>query len=36
MEGQSINSNAVHFNVYIFNVEKGVTLNYNDGTSKVG
>lgn len=35
MEGQSVNSNAVHFNVYIFNVENGVTLNYNDGTSKV-
>lgn len=36
MEGQSINSNAVHFNVYIFNVQPGVTLNYNDGTSNVG
>ncbi|QNQ80559.1 DNA/RNA non-specific endonuclease [Lactobacillus sp. PV034] len=35
MEGQSINSNTVHFNVYIFNVENGVTLNYDDGTSKV-
>ena len=36
MEGQSTGSNAVHFNVYIFNVEEGVTLNYSDGTSKVG
>lgn len=36
MEGQSTGSNAVHFNVYIFNVEEGVTLNYSDGTSRVG
>ena len=35
MEGQSVNSDAVHFNVYIFNVENGVTLNYDNGTSKV-
>ena len=36
MEGQSTGSNAVHFNVYIFNIEEGVTLNYSDGTSRVG
>lgn len=36
MEGQSTGSNAVHFNVYIFNVQEGVTLNYSDGTSRVG
>ena len=35
MEGQSVNSNAIHFSVYIFNVQNGVTLNYNNGTSKV-
>ena len=35
MEAQSIGSNAIHFNVYIFNVESGVTLNYTDGTSQV-
>lgn len=34
MEGQSINSNSVHFNVYIFNVADGVKLNYADGTSQ--
>ncbi len=34
MVGQSISSNEVHFNVYIFNVENGMNLNYADGTSK--
>lgn len=34
MEGQSTNSNSVHFNVYIFNVADGVKLNYADGTSQ--
>ena len=33
MMAQSVDSNEVHFNVYIFNVQKGVTLNYADGTS---
>ncbi|GEL15919.1 DNA/RNA non-specific endonuclease [Pediococcus cellicola] len=33
MEGQSIGSNAIHFNVYIFNVESGYTINYQTGTS---
>lgn len=36
MEGQSTNSNAVHFNIYIFNIQDGVTLNYATGTSRVG
>lgn len=35
MEGQSVGSNVIHFNVYIFNVEEGVRLNYSDGTSQV-
>ncbi|WP_125769802.1 DNA/RNA non-specific endonuclease [Companilactobacillus furfuricola] len=36
MEAQSVGDDAVHFNVYIFNVQSGVTLNYADGTSQVG
>lgn len=36
MEGQSVSSNSVHFNVYIFNVQDGVKLNYTDGTSRIG
>lgn len=36
MEAQSIGNDSVHFNVYIFNVQNGVTLNYNDGTSQIG
>ncbi|MCP8857869.1 DNA/RNA non-specific endonuclease [Latilactobacillus fuchuensis] len=35
MEGQSVGSDAIQFNVYIFNVENGVTLNYADGTSTI-
>lgn len=35
MEGQSVGSNTVHFNVYIFNVENGVRLNYATGTSRI-
>ncbi len=35
MEGQSVGSNTVHFNVYIFNVENGVRLNYATGTSQI-
>lgn len=35
MEGQSVNSNDVHFHVYIFNVQDGVDLNYSNGSSKV-
>jgi len=35
MEAQSVGNDSVHFNVYIFNVESGVTLNYADGTSQI-
>ena len=35
MEGQSIGDNSVHFNVFIFNVQPGVNLNYKTGTSRV-
>lgn len=31
---KSIDSDAISFNVYIFNVQDGVTLNYADGTSQ--
>jgi len=33
MRAQSIDSNEVSFNVYIFNIQPGMTLNYQDGTS---
>jgi hypothetical protein len=36
MEAQSVGDNAIHFNVYIFNVQSGVSLNYSDGTSQIG
>lgn len=35
MRAQSIGDDTIRFNVYIFNVEDGVTLNYADGTSRV-
>lgn len=35
MQAQSIGSNAISFNVYIFNVEDGVKLHYSDGTSTI-
>lgn len=35
MEAQSIGDNSVHFNVFIFNVQPGVKLNYKTGTSLV-
>ncbi|WP_450088947.1 sunset domain-containing protein [Paucilactobacillus wasatchensis] len=35
MQAQSIGSNIIHFNVYIFNIENGVKINYTDGTSQV-
>lgn len=31
---QSINSDKIKFNVYIFNIQDDVTLNYSDGTSQ--
>ena len=33
MRAQSIGDNTIHFNVYIFNVEPGYTINYADGIS---
>lgn len=33
MRAQIIGDNTIHFNVYIFNVEPGYTINYADGTS---
>lgn len=35
LRAQSVNSSAVEFNVYIFNVQPGVTINYTDGTSQI-
>ena len=35
MEAQSIGSDAIKFNVYIFNIQDGVSLNYADGSSSV-
>lgn len=35
MRGQSVGSDDVSFNIYIFNVQAGMTLNYNDGSSRV-
>ena len=34
MRAQSIGDNTIRFNVYIFNVQSGVALNYSDGTSR--
>ncbi|MGX6969617.1 DNA/RNA non-specific endonuclease [Vagococcus bubulae] len=36
MEAQSIGSDAIKFNVYIFNIQDGIDLNYADGSSSVG
>lgn len=33
MQAQSVGSNAVHFNVYIFNIEPGYTIDYATGYS---
>ncbi|WP_368251934.1 DNA/RNA non-specific endonuclease [Enterococcus sp. 2201sp1_2201st1_B8_2201SCRN_220225] len=35
LEAQSIGDDQIKFNVYIFNIQEGVTLNYADGTSVV-
>lgn len=35
MEAQSINSSDITFNVYIFNIQDGVTLDYTDGSSRI-
>ncbi len=34
MRAQSIGDNTIRFNVYIFNIQPGVSLNYADGTSQ--
>ena len=36
MRAQSTGDNTIRFNVYIFNVEPGYTINYTDGTSVKG
>ncbi len=35
MEAQSIEDDEINFNVFIFNVEEGIEINYADGSSKV-
>lgn len=35
MQAKSVGSNQIKFNVYIFNIETGVTINYATGTSQV-
>lgn len=35
MRAQSVGDNSVVYNVYIFNIQPGVSLNYADGTSRV-
>ena len=35
MEAQSINSSDITFNVYIFNIQDGVTLDYTDGSNRI-
>lgn len=35
MQGKSVEDNQLEFNVYIFNIEEGVTINYADGSSIV-
>lgn len=36
MQGKSVGSNQVHFNIYIKNLQAGVKINYKTGTSRVG
>lgn len=35
MQAKSIEDDKIDFNVYIFNVEKGVSIDYSDGSSKI-
>lgn len=35
MQAQSVKSNTISYNIYIFNVQKGVTINYNNGNSSI-
>lgn len=34
MQGRSIEDNRIDFNIYIFNIQTGYQINYNDGTSQ--
>lgn len=36
MEAQSIGNDTIKFNVYIFNIQDGIDLNYADGSSSIG
>lgn len=35
MQAQSIGDDTIQFNIYIFNIQNGVTINYQDGTSRL-
>lgn len=35
MQAQSVGNNDIQFNVYIFNIQDGVTINYSDGSSVI-
>lgn len=35
MEAQSIGDNSIHFNIFIFNIQPGVKLDYKTGRSKI-
>ncbi|MCT4395847.1 DNA/RNA non-specific endonuclease [Periweissella beninensis] len=35
MQAQSIKNATIKYNVYIFNVQKGITINYNNGNSTI-
>ncbi|WP_430612652.1 DNA/RNA non-specific endonuclease [Enterococcus sp. DIV0876] len=35
MQAQSIGDETIQFNIYIFNIQDGVTINYQDGTSRL-
>lgn len=35
MEAHSIEDSEIEFNIYAFNVQPGITINYKDGTSKL-
>ncbi|GBG95503.1 hypothetical protein LFYK43_19620 [Ligilactobacillus salitolerans] len=34
LRAQSVGDQQIRFNVYIFNIQPGVTINYADGTSR--
>lgn len=35
MQAQSVEDDEINFNVYIFNIEEGIEINYSDGSSKL-